>query len=329
MDGLTEPRDAASAAPRHIVGVALNAAIDKTVAVDRLNTGAIHRPDVLAAVPGGKAANVARASSRLGMASSIVAIVGGHAGAWFEEALELRRIPAHLVRVAGETRTCTSVLDRATGALTEFYEPGVTLRPEAWAEVEGALASALGATSVRTLVVLAGSLPPGAPADAYARLARQARAMGADVAVDVAGEPLLLALAERPWLVKVNAREAAETTSLATGDLPGVLEAARRLRERGAGQALVTRGADGAVFVGDEAWSLGPPPERGPYSVGSGDALLAGFAVALAGGRSLPDALRFATAAATANALRPGQGEVDPADVDRLFPSCTVQRLNG
>jgi tagatose 6-phosphate kinase len=313
--------------PRSLVGVALNAAIDKTVAVDRLDTGAIHRPEVLATLPGGKAANVARAANRLGMSSSVVGVVGGYAGSWFEEALARRGIPARLVRVSGETRTCLSVLDRSTGDLTEFYEPGVTLPLSAWPEVEGALGEALGTTARPAVVVLAGSLPPGAPLDAYARLTRVAGADGAEVVIDIAGEPLRLALPERPWLVKVNAPEAGETTGVATNELAGVVIAARRLREEGAKQVLVTRGRHGAVFIGDESWLAGPPPEVGPYSVGSGDALLAGCLVALGEGRSLPEALRFATAAGAANALTPGQGDLDPADVDRIVERCVIERL--
>jgi 1-phosphofructokinase family hexose kinase len=325
LGGLTATRGGAG----HLVGVALNAAIDKTVAVAQLVHGAIHRPEVLAVLPGGKAVNVARAASQLGMSSGVVAVVGGHAGAWFEEALAQRGIPARLVRVEGETRTCLSVLDRATGELTELYEPGVTLPPDRWPDVEGALATALADVSDRSLVVLAGSLPPGAPVDAYARLVRAATTSGADVAVDVAGEPLRLALAEGPWLVKVNAAEATETTGLASADLRGALEAAHRLRELGARQALVTRGAEGAVFVGEEAWRVGPTPERGPFSVGSGDVLLAGFAVALSRGASLPQALQNGAAAAAANALVPGQGEFDPAALDRLLPRTAVERMDG
>lgn len=315
-------------AARHLVAVSLNAAIDKTVAVDRLDMGAIHRPEVVAAVPGGKAVNVARAASHLGMPASVVAVVGGHAGGWFEEALGVLGIPARLVRVEGETRTCLSVLDRSTDQLTEFYEPGVTLPPDRWADVEAALATALADVSDPALVVLAGSLPPGAPVDAYALLARVARSRGAEVAIDVAGEPLVLALAEHPWLVKINAAEAGKTTGLATDDLDGAVHAARRLRELGARQSIVSLGIDGAIFVGDEAWIVGPPPERGPYSVGSGDALLAGFAASLARVDSFPDALRLGAAAAAANALTPGQGEFDPADLARLLPQITIERLS-
>jgi tagatose 6-phosphate kinase len=314
--------------PRRVVCVALNAAIDKTAAIERLEPGAIHRPTLLATLPGGKAVNVARAVKRLGLPATVVAVVGGHAGEWFAAELDARDIPARLVRIVGETRTCLSVLDQTTGELTEFYEPGVELPTHAWSDVETALEAAVGDEADRPLVVLAGSLPRGAPTDAYARLASRMTAAKAEVVVDVGGEPLELALAASPWLVKVNAREAAETTGIPTDDLGGVLLAAKRLREAGARQAVVTRGVDGAVFVGDDAWALGPPPEVGRYTVGSGDVLLAGFAVALGRGDDLPDALRYAAAAAAANALTPGQGELDPDDLARLLPRCSVERLD-
>jgi tagatose 6-phosphate kinase len=324
MGGVKERR----VQPRRLVCVALNAAIDKTAVVERLEPGAIHRPEILAALPGGKALNVARAATRLGLPATVVAVIGGHAGNWFAAALEARDIPAHLVRVPGETRTCLSVLDRATGKLTEFYEPGVELPADSWPAVEEAVAAALDAASDPPLVILAGSLPPGAPSDAYARLLRQASAGGAESVVDAAGEPLAVALADRPWLVKVNAREASATTGVATDDRDGVIRAADRIRELGARQALVTRGVHGSAFVGDEAWELGPPPQLGPYTVGSGDVLLAGFAAAIGRGDSLHDALRYAGAAAAANALVPGQGELDPKELVRLLPQATITRLD-
>jgi fructose-1-phosphate kinase PfkB-like protein len=61
--------------------------------------------------------------------------------------------------------------------------------------------------------------------------------------------------------------------------------------------------------------------------VGSGDSLLAGILVALASGHSLPEAARRGGAVAAANALRPGQGEFDPLDADRMLPAITLDRL--
>ena len=77
---------------RRVIGVSLNAAVDKTASVDRLIPGAIHRPVVRSVVPGGKAVNVVRAARHLGLDGEVVAVLGGHAGAWYREALAARSI---------------------------------------------------------------------------------------------------------------------------------------------------------------------------------------------------------------------------------------------
>lgn len=315
--------------PRRLVCVSLNAAIDKIASVDELRPGEIHRPALLSVVPGGKALNVARAAATLGLPVRALAVLGGHAGDWMEAALRARAVEARAVRIGGETRTCLSVLDERTGRLTEFYEPGLTLDTEGWATVHEALATELVDDAAGSVVVLAGSLPPGAPADAYARLTVEASRAGARAVLDADRSALDLALPARPWLVKVNAQEAAAAAGTAGAEEADVLAAARALQARTAGAVLVTRGADGAVVLDEArmAWRVGPPPQRGRYPVGSGDSLLAGILVALASGHSLPEAARRGAAVAAANALRPGQGEFDPLDADRMLPAITLDRL--
>ena len=315
--------------PRRLVCVSVNASIDRISAVDRLVPGEIHRPEILSVVPGGKALNVARAAAALGMPVRAVAVLGGHAGDWMEAALRARGIGTRIVRAAGETRTCLSVFDRETGSLTELYEPGLTLDVAGWAAVEDALAAELLEDTTGTLVVLAGSLPPGAPADAYARLTRLAARAGARAVVDAERGALDVALAARPWLVKVNAREAAIVTGLGGSDEASVVAATRSLSEKTGHVALVTRGPEGAVLVdpADGAWRVGGPPEHGRYPVGSGDALLAGLVVALASGLTLPEAARRGGAVGAANALVPGQGELDPADADRMVAAIGLERI--
>ena len=261
------------AAVERLVGVSLNAAIDKVAAVDRLEPGRIHRPELLAAVPGGKALNAVRVARTLGAAADIVAVVAGHAGTWVQEQLAARGIPGWFVRVEGETRTCLSVLDRESGRLTEFYERGLDLPDTEWDAVAGALQDALVDRPGATVVLLAGSLPPGAPVDAYRRLAAQASAAGARVVVDVGGPPRAAALAARPGRVKSNAAEAAATTGLPTTDRGEVATAARRLIRDGAERALVTMGVEGAVLVTDAgAWNVGRAPEVWRINHGSRDA---------------------------------------------------------
>ena len=314
---------------RRVVGVALNAAIDRLVSVPQLVPGRIHRPVERAVVPGGKAANTVRAARHLGLPSTLVAVLGGHAGGWYRDAVAAAGIPLFAVEVPSETRTCLSILDESAGTLTELYEAGVTLRPDDWAMVEVALAEALADDPAGAVVVLAGSLPPGAPGDAYRRLADQVAAAGARAVIDIGGDPFAAALGARPWLVKVNLEEASSILGI-DGDGDPVA-AARALVRRGAGTAIVTLGVDGAVLADrDWTWRLGPvsADALGPYAVGSGDAFTAGWLAGLAAGDDLVIGLRRAGAAGAANARRPGQGEIDPADVAAFLAGFSVDPVD-
>jgi fructose-1-phosphate kinase PfkB-like protein len=92
------------------------------------------------------------------------------------------------------------------------------------------------------------------------------------------------------------------------------------LRDAGAGLVVVTMGSAGAVVVGSgERAHLVPPDVRGAYSVGSGDAFLAGLAVASANGEPMIDAARFGLAAGIANAQVPGAGELDPIAIGGIL----------
>lgn len=315
--------------PGRLVCVSLNAAIDKIVAVDQLRHGEIHRPENLSMVPGGKALNVARAAASLGMPVGAVAVLGGHAGEWMAAALRACAIEVRIVQQPGETRTCLSVLDRGDGSLTEFYEPGLALDATGWVAIEDSLAGSLSGNASEALVVLAGSLPPGAPMDGYARLVNLAGRSGARTVVDADRDVLDAALTARPWLVKVNAREAAVATGIDATDEGAVVAAAHAISARTGHAVLITRGQNGAILLTEtsEVWRVGPPPEFGLFPVGSGDSLLAGLIVALASGFALPEAARRGGAVGAANALVPGQGEFDPVDAARMLSHTSLERI--
>jgi 1-phosphofructokinase family hexose kinase len=322
-------RAVATSTVRRLVCVAPNASVDKIAAVDALRPGEIHRPVVLSVVAGGKALNAARAAATLGLAVVAVPVLAGHAGAWIADALVADGIEARPVWTDGETRECLSVLDRATGRLTEFYEAGPPMDAAAWAQVEATIAAAVAEDPAGTIVLVSGSLPTGAPPDAHARAVRVVREVGGRAVIDVGGVALAGAVAEGPWMVKVNALEASQATGLPLGGEGEALAAARALRDAGASIAFVSRGVDGAVLVDPTggAWRIGPPPEFGDFPVGSGDSLMGGFAAALAEGLPIAEAARRGAAVAAANALHPGQGRVDRADVARLSPGITLTPL--
>jgi 1-phosphofructokinase family hexose kinase len=294
-----------------IAFVAASPSIDRLHIVAALRPGEIHRPELVVAVPGGKALNAARAAHALGADVHAVALLGGHSGRWVAAALEEEGVTCDAVAGPGETRICVSVSDG--GALTEFYEPGPELGPEHWAALEAAAGEVAARAS---WVGVAGSLPPGAPADGPARLLRVAREAGARVALDVSGEALRLGLAAGPDFVKVNAQEAAELGIDSAGALCEAAAAGRRAEggrdaTDGLGvAAAITHGADGMELATAGGSLRAAPPQLGSYPVGSGDSALGGFLAALDGGASWPEALDRAVGAAAANAQVPGAGRL-------------------
>ena len=280
-----------------IVFVAGSPSIDRTHEIPALEPGTIHRPSRVVAVAGGKALNAARAAHHLGAQVRAVALLGGHAGRWIADALADEGVDYDVVDGPGESRMALSVA--AGDALTEFYEPPPPIAAEHWDALEAAVTRAAAAAS---WVALSGSLPPGAPDDAYARLAGAARRASARVALDARGDGLFAALHAAPDFVKVNASEAAE---LGYATAPALRTAA------GAAGAAITHGTDGIELATPTAVLRATPPAVGRFPVGSGDAALGGFLTALDAGGDWSAALQMATGAAAANAEQPGAGRLD------------------
>lgn len=300
-----------------IVCLAANPSVDRLFEVERLVKGDIHRPSSFVQVAGGKGLNVARAAAKLGADMRVVAPLGGHAGRWVEAELEREGVPADVVEVPGETRSCLSVADASGGGLTEFYEDAAPLGEDGWQRLEAAIVARLPEADWLTL---SGSLPPGAPRDGHARLIGAARAAGVSVAVDTHGEPLEHALGAEPDLVKVNSSEAAP--------LVGPDEQAKALCELTGGRAAaVTHGADGLELCDEDgrAWR-GRPPALGPYPVASGDACLAGIVCARAAGEGWSEAIALGLGAAAANAEQPGAARLDAERARELAAAARVER---
>lgn len=314
---------------KRLLFVAANPSIDRLYEVDRFVPGEIHRPQRDVAVAGGKGLNAARAAATLGGSVTAVGIVAGRAGDWIEERLAELGIEERMARGTGETRTCLSILDRSSGVMTEIYERGEQIGSAAWDSLEAIVWAELERGDVAT-VSLSGSLPPGAPPDGFARIARIALASSRTVPVlaDTYGPALAAVLGEYPAIVKVNSAEAGEASGVSVADAQSAARAGRVLRDAGAVCVIVTVGPQGAVVVGaDEPMQLIPPDLRGAYPVGSGDAFLGGLAIAFARGDSMVEAARLGLAAGIANALVPGAGNLDPVSIAGILEAITQAPL--
>lgn len=300
-----------------------NAAVDKTLVVERFHLNAIHRPVLELALPGGKGCNVARAAKTLGQQPVVTGWVGGYHGQFVEQGLQDEAILTAFIHTRVETRDCTSILDTDTGSMTEIYERGRPVTAEELAAFYDTFQSWLPRVS---MVAFSGSLPPGVPDDFYARLIDLARAAGVTTLLDSSGEPLRQGLETGcPDLVKCNRAELAGITGQPLDHLADLRQVMRDLSSRLGTKLVITLGGAGAIAVDStQMWLAQPPHIQAVSAVGSGDAFLAGLACGLLERRDFAGALRLAVAAGSANALQIGAGRLLLADVERLLPQVSV-----
>src|SRR5438093_1280961 len=95
-----------------------------TLTVANLQLGHRHRAQQGLVMAGGKGVNVARALKRLGEPVIATGLVGGHNGARILDEMTAEGILNDFVRIRGESRTSTVVVDPTSSVQTEIYEYG-------------------------------------------------------------------------------------------------------------------------------------------------------------------------------------------------------------
>ncbi|MFJ8659760.1 1-phosphofructokinase family hexose kinase [Streptomyces sp. NPDC093795] len=300
-----------------ILTVTLNAALDVTWGVEGLRPRTSHRVDTTYERAGGKGVNVARVLTTLGHDPLATGLVGGPTGRLIRAELRAARVREAFLDVAGDSRRTLAVVSRDDGDATVFNGRGPRVDPAEWELFARHFASLLAGVRV---AVLSGSLPPGLPPDAYARLIRTAAAAGVRTVLDASGPALVEALSAGPDVVKPNADEIAAATG--HHDLPA---AAAALRDLGARTVVASAGADGLYAITPEgSWRAAPPERLSGNPTGAGDACVAAIAAGLAAGSAWPDILRQAVALSAAAVPCPVAGDIDTAVHDRLLPAVSV-----
>jgi len=300
-----------------IVTLTPNPSVDRTVSLtSRLERGAVLRAESVTAQSGGKGVNISRAAVAAGVPT--IAVLPAVKDDPY--VLELLRdgVDCRPESPTGPVRVNLTITE-PDGTTTKINSPGADVDSAALGRLEDALHQRAQHAS---WVVLAGSLPPGAPDDWYATLVADLAGTAARVAVDTSGGPLvaLTAALEQaaPDLIKPNGEELA---SLTGGDTDAIeadpamaAKAAKVLVERGVGAVLATLGGNGAVLVTPEgAWHATPPPTTVVSTVGAGDSSLFGYLLGDLQGAAPADRLRLAVAYGSAAAGLPGTTIPSPA----------------
>lgn len=251
--------------------------------------------------PGGKGSNQAVAAARLGARSSFCGIVGDD---------KLADIALDLYAAEGvDTTYLRKSRELATGVgfiiLDEAGHNGIILDMSANRLMDAAFVDGLEAQIARSDVVLTVLEIPAAAAVHAMELGRK---HGVRTILNPAPATRLTdsALANVDYLTP-NETELRVLMGLAPDDATPTATLARALHSRGLRNLIVTMGAEGSLLLNNDGLRMisGVAVEV-VDTTGAGDAFNAGLAIALAEGRSLDDAVRFANCAGAIACTRLG-----------------------
>lgn len=281
--------------------VTFNPAIDYVVQADDITVGSVNRTRSEKIYFGGKGINVSMVLAELGVKSKALGFVAGFTGEAIEKGVLESGIEADFVRLEkGFSRINVKIKSECE---TELNGQGPIIGDNALNE----LFAKLDDISDGDTIVLAGSIPKSMPSDIYERILERLQGKKIKAVVDATKDLLLNVLKYKPYLIKPNNHELGEMFGVALKTIDEIAEYAKRLKDMGAQNVLISMAGDGALLIDENGRTHICGVCRGAVknSVGAGDSMVAGFIAGSAGG-DYEYALKLGTAAGGATAFSEG-----------------------
>ena len=308
-----------------ILSAGLTPAWQQILVFDSFRYGEVNRASQAHWCTSGKVFNAGIGVHHLGAESLTLATAGGPPLVQIRAEMESLGIPIEVVETEEATRVCTTILDRATGTMTELVENG---RPVSEAELDAFDVRFAGAADMAKVVILIGTLPKGTHQSYYRRLLEHA---SCPAVLDFRGEGLLGVLDLEPTVVKPNREELAQTVGRELVSDDALLDAMRSLNDRGAQWVVITDGPRSVWLTSrTEAWRFQPPEVPATEVVnpiGCGDSMAAALARALSDNVPMFDAVRLGIAASVDNLHQLLPCRLNPSQIRRIADSLQAERL--
>jgi 1-phosphofructokinase len=307
-----------------VTTITLNPMLDKTVHIDRLERGAIHRAAKMEMVAGGKGINVSRQLKCLGVDTLATGFLGGEVGTIIARLLTSEAINHDFVVTASMTREGMTYLEPG-GAWTALFEPPARVDAEAVHKLSKKIDYL---ASKSTWLVCGGSSPGNEADDIYYEAILSAHRHGITSILDSYGYALELGLKAQPTMVKPTRREFEVTFGQSLKTDHDYVEAITLLLKGGARYCIISNGAN-PFYAGVQGhyWKVLPPPVPSVNPTGSGDAMVGGVLYGFHQGWKFERCLAFGAAAGAANARKWDVANSSLAEIMTLEPDVKLQRL--
>ncbi|MEZ4810679.1 MAG: PfkB family carbohydrate kinase [Allomuricauda sp.] len=303
-----------------ILCVCPNPSIDKLIFINTFKKGTTNRAFEERSYPGGKGVHVAMGIKELGEEVAILAFWGGATGEWIKKQCEEKGISCYGPTLKEWTRTCLTIKTGDEFDETEILGTGPKIDRIHYETFLTDFEKLLPSVSV---VCMSGSWPKNSENFNFSDLISIADKLKINSIVDCSGASLTQALAKNPFGVHINHNEGYEIYK--THD-PLALFSKMGQHSK---LIAVTQG-DKGLFLSDGKNVVHALSKVDTVisTVGCGDSLMAGLAVAHVKGYDLEETAILAASCGAANCVREDLGMFFKKDVALLQQQCTVRLMS-
>ncbi len=308
-----------------IATVTLNPSLDEYIMVDGLVVDETNRWIRRRRYAGGKGIDVSRAVNEMGGETIAYGFIGGPNGRLLEILLDEEGVIFQFTPIKQETRTNFIISDIKTKHQTLIGAPGPRITKR---ELERFCRKLNEIRPSPDILVVGGSVPPGAPDSIYYDIIMNAKNRGIRTILDVSDQWLIEGVKAQPYLIKPNVHEAEQLLGRKLPNEETIVEASLEILEMGIEIVVISRGKDGIIAASkNHLYKAVSPLVKVRSSVGAGDCTVAGLALKLARNEPLVEACRLAVAMGAAAVLTPGTQLCRRVDVERLLPKVDIKEI--
>ncbi len=305
--------------------VVTNPALDVFYRIKELQSGKSITSSEFESYPSGKGINIAKVIQSLSEEVTVLSIIPENDKPRFSNFLHDRGIPSHFYTIEGNASINTTITEEASDNVTYISNGEYQLSPRIQDEFQCFLEEHMSPGDVWTL---SGGLPQGFDVDTYAKIIKRCKAKGIAVMLDSSGIALSMGIRAKPAMVKPNLEELESFFGEPIEGVHHIALKGKRLLDMGINYAFISLGADGMIAVHENDCLLCSPPFVDPVdSVGSGDALVAGFLVGQLRNFSFIESCRMGIACGTSNAMHAGPGVIDNDEIWSLMEEVRIESV--
>lgn len=308
-----------------ILVVNLNASLDKIYTVNDLRRGEVVRAENVQNTAGGKGTHVANIANIMKEPCIVTGFLGGKTGEFIANKLEAKGIANASLRINGETRACINIVT-PDGKQTEVLEPGPVISDEEQRDFLDEYEKLLDDADI---VIASGSLPQNVAKDFYKNLIESANTRRKKFLLDTSGAALVEGIKAKPFFIKPNKDEVEFLTGYKVQSVDEAVAEVEKFMLGGIALPVISLGKQGSVigYNGKIYYAISPVVEN-INAVGSGDAYVAGLAVALQRKLDIIEIIRFASACGTANVMEKESGFVRKEQVEALMEKVIIKKIS-